>query len=76
MQALGEKVTKAVHATIEENQRTRKNDPVVVFLDRRLSESAEFILKAEGYKIRLWFCRSIAPNGAVMEHLKPAIVMF
>jgi hypothetical protein len=76
MQALGEEVTQAVYATIEENKRTRKNNPVVVFLNHRLSESAEFILKADGYKIRLWFCRSIAPNGAVMEHLKPAIVMF
>lgn len=76
MKALGEEVTKAVLTTIEENQRTRKNNPVVVFLDRRLSESAEFILKAEGYKIRLWFCRTVSPQGAVVEHLKPAIVMF
>ena len=76
MQKLGQQITQAVFKTIEENTRLHQNNPVVVFLDRRLSESAEFILKAEGYKIRLWYHRTIGPGGAVLEHLKPAVVMF
>jgi hypothetical protein len=75
MKELSAEVYAAVLKTIEDNARNRTNNNVVVFLRRTLSESALFILKASGYKVRLQIERRSLGNGTLVEHLKPAIVL-
>ena len=74
MKQLESEINAAVVAQIDENNKNHRNDPVVVFLKRRLSVHAEFILKAHGFKIRFMLDRQ-SLDGKVIEVLRQAVVL-